>query len=108
MTMDEREAEMRAELGACGGVKALAADLLAAAQDANPEDNDDCVDVRLRYHNGDWSLLTGDSQYDTDSRGYWGSSSVTGDCTPGEASYVADDLVEQVLEHAWEAQHEHD
>ena len=106
MTMEEREAEMRAELEACGGVKALAADLLSAAEYANPADNGDCVDVRLRYHNGDWSLLTGDASYDQDHRGYWGCSSVSSETTADDARQIAEQLVEDVLEHAWECKHE--
>lgn len=30
------------------------------------------IDVRLRVFDYDWQLLSGDPQYDTDHRGYWG------------------------------------
>jgi hypothetical protein len=35
------------------------------------------VDVRLQIDpDGDWNVLWGDSQYDTDHRGYWGFGSI--------------------------------
>lgn len=35
---------------------------------------EDGVDVRLQVTQGGWGVLSGDAQYDTDHRGYWGAS----------------------------------
>lgn len=40
-------------------------------EDSGEDDSEPCLDVRLRDFDGGWSLLTGDSQYDTDHRGRW-------------------------------------
>jgi len=40
---------------------------------------EDYFDVRLRYFEGEYTLLWGDSQYDTDHRGLWGYGSVSND-----------------------------
>lgn len=38
----------------------------------------DCAcDIRLRVHNGSWQVLVGDSSYDQDHRGVWGSGIIT-------------------------------
>jgi hypothetical protein len=51
-------------------------------------------DVRLRFHAGEWSLLTGDPQYDTDHRGYWASGVVL----MTDEEHVLDDLAERLFE----------
>lgn len=56
------------------------------------------TDVRLRYFEGDWEIKTGDSQYDTDHRGFWGASSVCEDAENLELQDIAVDLVEQVMD----------
>ena len=53
------------------------------------------LDVRLRVHDGSFGILTGDSSYDQDHRGFWGSSSLAVD---SDLEDVADDLVEQALD----------
>lgn len=39
-------------------------------------EEDHSVEVRLRVQEDDWAVLWGDSQYDTDHRGYWGAASI--------------------------------
>jgi hypothetical protein len=51
------------------------------------------TDCRLNVRDGSWSLLTGDSQYDQDHRGYWACSSIRRGCTWNEAREIARDLV---------------
>ena len=55
-------------------------------------------DVRLQVYagGGGWDLHSGDSSYDQDHRGYWGSSSVTGHRF--NSTDTARDLIEQCKE----------
>lgn len=85
---------------------ALIADLVSLSRDlflesVQSEDDEDDVfcDVRLRWHDDEWYLKTGPSDYDLDHRGYWGCSSVSPNIADDEASSIADDLLDQVLEH---------
>lgn len=66
---------------------------------------DDCatyIDVRLQvYPDGDWAVHSGLADYDTDHRGFWGSSSVPGNGSgqgfnPEE---TARDLIAQCRDH---------
>ena len=73
--------QMKADLRADGGIKSLVNDLLGLSTEVEddmvePGEEEPSIDVRLRYFDGAWSLHTGDVQYDTDHRGFWGSSSV--------------------------------
>jgi len=89
-----------------GGVYALVEDLLDLSQEASEfdpadiadDDGNPSIDCRLRYHDGAWSFLTGDSSYDQDHRGHWGASSVGVGLTRIGANSIAYDLVEQVLD----------
>ncbi len=71
--------------------------------DEIPEDSG--IDVRLNVQVAEdcesysWSLDTGDSSYDQDHRGFWGSSTVVWDDDEVTLVRAARDLVEQVLEH---------
>jgi hypothetical protein len=59
------------------------------------------VDIRLQvYDDHQWSFRSGDSQYDTDHRGYWGSSSVGKCVSMKEAIEIAKELIEQASEAA--------
>jgi hypothetical protein len=61
-------------------------------------------DVRLQvYDDGQWAVRYGDSQYDTDHRGWWGYSSVPGDGRRFNSTDMARDLVNQCREHNAEA-----
>lgn len=70
-----------------------------------PDDADDDgegggIDVRLQvYPDGDWAVRWGDSSYDQDHRGYWGSSSVPGDNRRFDSKTFARDLIDQAKEH---------
>jgi len=97
--------QMKADLRADGGIKSLVNDLLGLSTEVEddmvePGEEEPSIDVRLRYFDGAWSLHTGDVQYDTDHRGFWGSSSVGQEMTEDQARDVACDLVDQVFEHA--------
>lgn len=51
------------------------------------------MDVRLQVNSSGWNIRTGDSSYDTDHNGYWGSSCITWERENLED--VAKDLIEQ-------------
>jgi len=53
------------------------------------------IDVRLQWYNDEWNILIGNSDYDQDTRGSWGSSSITPDTKSDE---LAEDLIDQVEE----------
>jgi hypothetical protein len=64
--------------------------------DEGTEDEPFYIDVRLQvYEDGNWAIRSGDSQYDQDHRGYWGSSSVPGSGKPFKATETARELIEQ-------------
>lgn len=68
------------------------------------EDSEDFsgLDVRLRFHEGDLEILTGDSSMDTDHRGFWGYGSLDYDLEPEDLTAamttLATDLIDGVLE----------
>lgn len=87
-----------------GGIAGLARCLQAISCTVDPDMiepgcDEPFIDVRLQYYDGLFRLHTGDSQYDPDHRGYWGSSSVGPDLTQGDVEEIASDLLDQVLEH---------
>jgi len=77
-------------------IAAIAAELRAV--NANVEGE---CDVRLQvWPDGQWRVRYGDSSYDQDHRGYWGSSSIPGANRKGRVSRfnsvdVARDLIDQ-------------
>ena len=60
---------------------------------------DDATKVRLQVTEDGWAILTGDPSYDTDHRGYWGSSflGLTGNLTG-----LARDLISQCREQEYD------
>jgi hypothetical protein len=52
------------------------------------------VDSRLQVYDGWWALRTGSSDYDTDHRGYWSSSSIPYRCTREQSRVIARELIE--------------
>lgn len=50
-------------------------------------------DVRLRVHDGNWELLTGDLSFDTDHRGFWSYSSCPYRCTKKQSLEIARSLI---------------
>ena len=72
---------------------------------AAPEESDDeprGVDVRLQVSKWghDWAIRIGDASSDQDHRGHWGASSLAPDDTDETVRALANDLVDQALEHA--------
>ena len=98
ITADDRQtAALRKASGDwkyAGGHKSLLHDLCWIMGDAD----EGGIDVRLRYHDGQFSLLSGDSSYDQDHHGHWGCSSVTDDMDADTLSGIAIDLHDQVLD----------
>jgi len=61
------------------------------------------TDVRVQVTDGgSWSLHTGDAQYDTDHRGYWGAGSIVADDDDATLGRTLADLVDQACDHAAE------
>ena len=56
------------------------------------------LDIRLRYFEGDVSILYGDSQYDTDHRGYWGDGTMLLGMTRDDLKTLANELIESLLD----------
>ena len=97
----------KSDFVADGGYDALAADLVVLSsqiEDYDPDDltgygdDEPSIDCRLRYHDGSWSLLSGDASYDQDHRGHWGASSVGPNLSADDARDIVKDLVEQILD----------
>lgn len=77
-------------------IKALTAELLDVKRGLSADD--DYLDVRLQVMPGEgWSLHTGDSQYDTDHRGFWGASSLD---AHSACRSVAVELIDEARDHA--------
>lgn len=76
-----------------GYLKLLKGDISPEFQD---EEGNVGIDVRLHvWPNGEWTIHTGDSSYDQDHRGYWGS----GFLSPrSNCRDLAADLIDQVEE----------
>jgi hypothetical protein len=114
LTEDDRKnpalVEAMEDFGTAGGLDALSADLVSLSTRVEgcqlpgsiggylTPDDPPTIDCRLRYFDGNWSFLTGDSSYDQDHRGHWGASCVGANLAVSEAQNIACDLVEQVLE----------
>ena len=86
-------------------VKRYADALVSYLPDADAESPDDggdddesgWGDIRLQVtDDGAWELHTGDPQYDTDHRGYWGATSVDAGASMSKCREVARELIEQV------------
>lgn len=91
------------------GITALAQNLTGVSDNVTPDMiepgcDEPSIDVRLRYHDGTYSLFAGDSSYDTDHRGCWGSASVGANLTLDIAKGIATELLEQVLDHVAQSQ----
>lgn len=75
-------------------------DVAARLREVNRDAWADACDVRLQvYPEGVWAVRSGDSGYDLDHHGYWGSSSVPGLLKRFNSRDVARDLIEQCREH---------
>ena len=103
VTIEQAELDHKA----AGGFSAMVADLIDLSKtvgDYDPADLTDhgedepTIDCRVQYHDHEWRLRSGDSSYDQDHRGHWGSSCVGPDLTHDGAMEIAREMVEQVLE----------
>jgi hypothetical protein len=78
-------------------IKSVAKDLAEFKRDAFYESDNWC-DVRLQvYEDGAWAVRYGDSQYDQDHRGYWGSSCID---KKSNCRDIAKELIDQAKDHA--------
>jgi hypothetical protein len=99
------EQTIREEFENDGGFPTLIADILTLSADVEPEMVDPgcdepTIDCRLNYQPGrGFAFLTGNSQYDQDHRGFWGSSCVGANEDEESARDIASDLFDQVVEH---------
>lgn len=95
-------------------ISEVAAELSAIADDvkdigieADEPGETPYVDVRLQVHtDGSWQVHSGDSQYDTDHRGFWGSSAIPADGSTFNPRDVAFDLIHDVMDHCAQSGHE--
>lgn len=87
-------------------VKQMMPTLLALKKDAKSllDDEGDCIDVRLQVMQSGWTMWTGDNSYDTDHRGVWGASSVSGSDTRRTLIATANELLDQAYTQAAEQQ----
>lgn len=105
-TTQKTDRQVMRELGLTIG--ALAADVHEFGQylknNYDPKDlteygeDEPSGDIRLQIHGGGWQTHHGDSQYDQDHRGAWGSSCVPVPCAWKAARDIARDLIDQVLD----------
>lgn len=71
---------------------------IVMSEDENEEQEGVELEVRLQVReSGSYALHTGDSQYDTDHRGYWGSGFLT---SGTDCEELARELIEEAAEHA--------
>lgn len=95
LTSSERRFMRRNNLSVKVLVKAIAEYIRdAAPREEGDESDDSVIDIRLQIHEG-WSLHTGDSSFDQDHRGVWGSSSYDSE---SNATDIAKELLDQALE----------
>ncbi len=60
------------------------------------------IEVRLQVLGpDDWFLRTGDAGYDPSHHGYWGSGMVSAGDLDTDLAYLADQLIEEVLDDSW-------
>ena len=62
------------------------------------DESDAGGEMRLQVHDGNWMTHHGDSQYDQDHRGNWGSAFVPYGCTRKQARDIARDLISEASE----------
>ena len=106
--MSDYEKQIRADFENAGGMDAMIVDIMAVSEtiDGDPSlysigDGDEpVIDCRLRWHNGNFSWVTGPSDYDQDHRGHWGCGCVGGEMTEEDARSMGEAMLEQVLESA--------
>jgi hypothetical protein len=71
-------------------------------KDIADDDGNACGDIRLQLVDGSWALHTGDAQYDTDHRGWWGASAVEAGASLRHCRELATALIgEAVSDMAW-------
>ena len=83
-------------------IHSLASELIFLSIDLPFEDceeEDNYIPVRLQIVNGSWELHSGDAQYDTDHRGYWGASCIDNPLDEEQALDLAQELIDEALDH---------
>lgn len=53
-------------------------------------------DVRLRYFEGDYTIIWGDSQYDLDHRGFWGYHTVFAECSDSDLKEIILEMYKEI------------
>jgi hypothetical protein len=74
--------------------------LMAVRQSLRAEHAENDIDVRLQVTSTGWTLHTGDSSYDLDHHGFWGTTTVGASDTSRLLRSMADDLREQAQDAA--------
>lgn len=70
---------------------------LKSIQDFVKNNNDEeWIDLRLRFFENEYSLLWGDPSMDTDHRGFWGFSSIHIDSELGDLTMAIEDMVREI------------
>ena len=96
---------MREAARNCGGI--LCGDTGHESDDGDEWGEASCtiggyIDVRLQARPGPWSVSvdvrSGDSSYDHDHRGFWGSSCIAGLETDDDLAALADSLIDDCVE----------
>jgi hypothetical protein len=88
----------RSKLAGLPTIREVLGDLVAVRDEIRGYGDVDETDVRLQVHGGSWSLHSGDAQYDTDHRGYWGAGSVSKDDSQASLRTTAKELIAEVEE----------
>lgn len=58
--------------------------------------NEEWIDIRLRFFKDEYSLLWGDSSFDPDHRGFWGFSTVHIDSPISDLKLAIKDMVQEI------------
>lgn len=95
------EKQVKRDFRNAGGLTGLTRQLHSISANVEKSDNpdDEYLDVRLRYFQGEFYVYCGSSDYDCDHRGFWGAGMVGRKDTLKTCRELAYDLLEQVLEH---------
>lgn len=74
----------------------LLSDLESGLIGDTDDDGEMSLDIRVRYFDGDYSLLSGDISYDTDHRGEWAYSCLTPEMSEEDVFNVISEMFDEV------------